>query len=97
MELALIKRIKSANIPGTLSIFSAIVALLYFNIEYLTKISTPFSPYIFFILTSIFSGIIGLFMKKNRLYALWGLGIGIFLIIHTVLMIIFTLTINYKP
>lgn len=97
MELAIKTKSRLEGIPGLFSIISAIIALAYFNIEYLTKMNTPFSPYIFFILVSVFSGIIGLFMKQNRLYAVWGLGIGVFLVIHTVLMIFFTLGINYKP
>ncbi|MFC0016074.1 MULTISPECIES: hypothetical protein [Allobacillus] len=97
MELALKIKSKFSGIPGLVSLISAILSLAYFNIEYLTKMNTSFSPFIFFIMVSVFSGIVGLFSKQSRLYASWGLGIGIFLAIHTVLMIFFTLGINYKP
>lgn len=97
MELAMKIKSKVAGIPGLVSIISALLGLAYFNVEYLTKMNTSISPYVFFIMASVFSGIVGLFSKKSRLYAIWGLGIGIFLVVHLILMIFFSININYKP
>ena len=97
MELAMKIKSKVACIPGLVSIISALLGLAYFNVEYLTKMNTSISPYVFFIMASVFSGIVGLFSKKSRLYAIWGLGIGIFLVVHLILMIFFSININYKP
>lgn len=53
MELAMKIKSKVAGIPGLVSIISALLGLAYFNVEYLTKMNTSISPYVFFIMASV--------------------------------------------
>lgn len=87
------------TISGFLSFLIALISLAGLNVTLLLK--TPGFPAVFLIqlpLVGFFLGIIGLItQKRSRLYAIWGLSLSIFLLIFTLLMVVSTLGINYKP
>jgi hypothetical protein len=102
MELGIKKKNKSNRLPtisGFLSFVIALIALAGLNVALLIK--EKVFPGVFIIqlpILGFFLGVIGLFTRRrSRLYAIWGLSLSLFLLIFTFLMVISSLSINYKP
>ncbi|MBS4215312.1 MULTISPECIES: hypothetical protein [Neobacillus] len=102
MELGVKKKRGDRRLPtisGFLSFLVALISLAGLNVALLIK--EKVFPGVFIIqlpIVGFFLGVIGLFtLKRSRLYAIWGLSLNIFLLIFTLLMIISSLGINYKP
>lgn len=84
---------------GFISFLIGLFALAGLNTALLLKID-EFPDFILFRLPlfGLVLGGIGLFTrKKSRLFAWWGIGLNIFMYVFLFLMIIFSLSINYKP
>ncbi|CAH2715942.1 hypothetical protein BACCIP111895_03126 [Neobacillus rhizosphaerae] len=102
MELGIKKKAKHKSLPtisGFLSFLIALISLAGLNVALLIKEKVFPGIFIYQLpMLSIFLGIIGLFTRKrSRLYAIWGISLSIFLFIFTLLMVVSSLSINYKP
>lgn len=102
MELGIKKKAGGRRLPtisGFLSFLIALISLAGLNVALLIKNSV--FPGVFIIqlpILGFFLGVIGLFTRRrSRLFAIWGLSLCIFLLIFTFLMVISSLSINYKP
>lgn len=94
------KQRKLPTISGFLSFLTALIALAGVNITLLIEIDD--FPKLFLVdlpIVGFFLGLLGLITtKRSRLFALWGIGISLFILIFTVLMIGLTwVGINPKP
>jgi hypothetical protein len=88
------------TISGFLSFLIALIALVGVNIALLMDI--PEFPKTFLVelpIVGFFLGLFGLITsKRSRLYAFWGIGISLFILIFTFLMIgLSWVAINPKP
>lgn len=103
MELEIEKKRKwtfgFSTITGWLSFLTALVALAGLNIALLLD-SDEF-PDFFLIrlpLIGLALGVLGLITKnRSKLYALWGIGLCLFILIFTFLMVGLAWSINPKP
>jgi len=102
MELGINKKGGNRHLPtisGFLSFLIALIALAGLNVALLIK--EKVFPGVFIVqlpILGFFLGVIGLFTRsRSRLYAIWGLSLCIFLLIFTLLMVVSSLSINYKP
>lgn len=102
MELGIKKKGGGRRLPtisGFLSFLIALISLAGLNVALLIKNSG--FPGVFIIqlpILGFFLGVTGLFTwRRSRLFAIWGLSLCIFLLIFTFLMVISSLSINYKP
>lgn len=90
---------KFKTFSGFLSFLIALISLAGLNASLLLKIED--FPELFLVqlpLLGIFIGGIGILTKgKSKLYTWWGIGLSIFILLFTLLMIVFSLSINYKP
>lgn len=91
---------KLPTISGFLSFLVALIALVGVNVSLLMDFDD--FPAMFLInlpIVGFILGIIGLITsKKSRLYAFWGIGISLFILVFTFLMIgISWVAINPKP
>lgn len=94
------KQRKLPTISGFLSFLTSLIALAGVNIALLIAIDD--FPKMFLIdlpIVGLFLGLFGLITsKKSRLYALWGIGISLFILVFSFLMIgISWVGINPKP
>ena len=94
------KQRKLPTISGFLSFLIALIALAGVNIALLIEIDD--FPKMFLVnlpIVGFFLGLFGLITaKRSRLYAFWGIGISLFLLIFTFLMIgLSWVGINPKP
>ncbi|WBL16906.1 hypothetical protein [Sutcliffiella sp. NC1] len=82
---------------GIISFLIGIIILVMVNIGLLTGFHIAFGSFTLALL-GIFLGIFGLFTNRsNRLYAYWGLGLNVFILIFAFLMFVFAWSINAKP
>lgn len=83
------KQRKLQTISGFLSFLIALIALAGVNIALLIDIDD--FPKMFLVelpIVGVFLGLLGLITSnKSRLYALWGIGISLFILVFTFLMI----------
>lgn len=94
------KQRKLSTISGFLSFLIALIALAGVNVALLIDIDE--FPDMFLVnlpIVGFFLGLLGLITsKKSRLYAFWGIGISLFILIFTFLMIgLSWVGINPKP
>ncbi|MEH7379049.1 hypothetical protein V7138_00995 [Bacillus sp. JJ1533] len=94
------KQRRLPTISGFLSFLTALIALAGVNITLLIDVDD--FPQMFLInlpLVGLLLGLLGLFTsKRSRLYAFWGIGLSLFILIFTFLMIgISWVGINPKP
>ncbi|MFJ7935906.1 hypothetical protein [Sporosarcina sp. NPDC096371] len=85
-------------ILGSLSFIVSLVALAGLNASLLLK-SDEF-PYFFLVTlpaTGLALGVLGLFTRKSRASALWGIGLCCFIFLFTFLMFGLAWSINPKP
>ena len=83
---------------GSLSFIVSLVALAGLNVSLLSK-SDDF-PYFFIVTLPIIGlalGVLGLFTRKSKALALWGIGLCLFIFLFTFLMIGLAWSINPKP
>jgi len=102
MELEIKKKStfsKLVGLAGILSFVWGLFSLAILNVALLLKTET--FPHFFLIKNPMFGiifGVIGLFTRRRpRLYAWWGVGINIFILLFTFLMFMLAWTINAKP
>ncbi len=94
------KQRKLPTISGFLSFLIALIALAGVNITLLIEVDDfPKTFLVDMPIVGFFLGLLGLITaKRSRLYAFWGIGISLFILIFTVLMIGLTwVGINPKP
>lgn len=94
------KRRKMPTISGFLSFLLSLITLIGVNITLLIDIDDfPEVLLIYFPIIGFLLGLIGLITtKRSRLYALWGIGISLFILIFTIVMIgLSWVGINPKP
>lgn len=103
MELGIKTKSKKGGqlqtITGFLSFLSALIALAGLNVALLLK-SEDFPEMFLFQLPflGLFLGGFGLLTKRrSRLYAWWGIGLNLFILVFTLLMFAFAWSINAKP
>lgn len=94
------KQRKLPTISGFLSFLIALISLAGVNLSLLIDIDD--FPKMFLVnlpIVGFFLGLLGLITsKKSRLYALWGIGISLFILVFTFLMIgLSWVGINPKP
>lgn len=94
------KQSKLPNISGFLSFLTSLIALAGVNVSLLMDIDD--FPEMFLIILPIvglFLGLLGLITtKRSKLYAFWGIGISLFILVFTFLMIgLSWVGINPKP
>ncbi|MFK9092677.1 hypothetical protein [Bacillus salipaludis] len=102
MELGIKKKGGNRRLPtisGFLSFLIALISLAGLNVALLIK--EKVFPGVFIIqlpIVGFFLGLLGLITRsRSRLYAIWGLSLSIFLLLFTLLMVVSSLSINYKP
>ncbi|MCC3357809.1 hypothetical protein [Bacillus sp. REN16] len=94
------KQRKLPTISGFLSFLTALIALAGVNITLLVDIDD--FPQMFLVnlpIVGLILGLLGLITtKKSRLYAFWGIGLSLFILVFTFLMIgLSWVGINPKP
>ncbi|NMD69256.1 hypothetical protein HHO41_03075 [Bacillus sp. DNRA2] len=94
------KQRKLPTISGFLSFLISLIALTGLNITLLMDIDDfPKTFLVTLPIAGFFLGLLGLITsKKSRIYALWGIGISLFILLFTFLMIgLSWVSINPKP
>ena len=88
---------KITTVSGLVSFVIGLFILVMVNIGLLTGFNISLDFFTFSLL-GIFLGIFGLFTNRvNRLYAYWGLGLNVFILVFAFLMFLFAWSINAKP
>lgn len=103
MELEIKKkrpnRKKIHTITGFISFLSGLIALAGYNATMLLK--TEDFPEFFLLqlpVLGLFFGVVGLFTRRrSRLYAWWGIGLNLFMLVFTFMMFGLAWSINPKP
>jgi hypothetical protein len=99
LEMKKNRQNKFHTITGFISFLLGLIALAGLNTGLLLK--TEDFPEFFLIQTPMFGlliGAIGLFTKRrSRMYAWWGIGINLFILLFTAMMFILAWSINAKP
>ncbi|MDY8045034.1 hypothetical protein UY416_01835 [Paenibacillus polymyxa] len=101
MELALLKNKKGTllhPITGMISFLCGIFSLVELNINYLF-LSSFFLPQALYSIPvlGIFSGMVALFTRRSKMYAWWGIGLNIFVLLFSFVILILAWSINPKP
>lgn len=87
MELDKINRFETPlKICGWISVIIGLIMLFTFNIGLLTNYETPLDDYYSLVISlSFLFGFIALFSKRSRSLGIWGLGIGVFILLFLVI------------